>query len=133
MTLELGDVIARIGGDGGGGGPTPHRYVHDFGTTPIPTDSVITHEVPDVPEGATLVASLEWAGPETVELAVMMEHGADAAVGVAINAEGGFPPVNVVSTASGPERGLLNFMAVDEGFTATSLTAIIIPTIDEAT
>ena len=133
MTLALGDVIASIGGDGGGGGPVPHRYVHDFGPTPIPAGGPITHVVPDVPEGATLVATLEWDGPETGELAVIMEHGADAAVGVAIDMGTGLLPATVVSTASGPESGLLNFMAVDEGFTATSLTVIIIPTINEAT
>ena len=133
MTLALGNVIASIGGDGGGGGPVPHRYVHDFGPTPIPAGGALTHVVPDVPEGATMVATLEWDGPETGGFAVALDSGFDAAAGVALSADSGLLPVTVVSTASGPERGLFNFIALAEGYTATRLTVIIIPTINEAT
>lgn len=132
MTLELGDVIARIGGDGGGG-PVPLRYVYDLGDMPIATDGQSGFLVPDVPEEATLVASLEWAGPETGGPAVVVSHGDDHALGGALDAGSGFPPITVVSTASGGESGFLIFTAIAEGFTATSLTVIIIPTINEAT
>ena len=139
MALELGDVIAHIGGDGGGG-PVPHRYVHDFGPTPIPVTTsgdVLMHEVPDVPEGATLVVTLHWAGPETGGTGMMLAHVVDEAVafGLATEYDFGyearFPPVTVVATASGEEeeRGMFFFVAVAEGYTATKLEAIIIPAI----
>ena len=41
-------------------------------------------------------------------------------------------PVTVVSTTDGGSRGALIFTAAAEGFTATSLTVIIIPAINEA-
>lgn len=135
MTLELGDVIAQIGGDGGGGGPVPHRYVYDFGHAPIPVDGAIMHEVPDVPEGATLVVTLDWSGPEATEIggpAVTMWHAFDdvGALGVPVDPFGsGFLPITVVSTASGEERGSFAVAALTEGYTATTLTAIVIPAI----
>lgn len=135
MTLELGDVIAQIGGDGGGAGPTPHRYVHDFGPTPIPAGVGLSHVVPDVPEGATLVATLEWDGPETGGPGVIVSAGTAASVGVAINTGAGFIPVTIaesdVITADGGVTVIIQAGA--EGYTATRLTAIIIPTINEAT
>lgn len=138
MTLALGNVIASIGGDGGGG-VTPHRYVHDFGPTPIPAGGAILHKVPDVPEVATMVATLEWDGPGTGELAVIMEHGGDSAVGVAFDMGTGLLPATVVSNVDdrddpeNSERGVVSIQAVAEGYTAIRLTAIIIPTINEAT
>lgn len=142
MTLELGDVIAQIGGDGGGGGPVPHRYVYDFGHAPIPDDDVIMHEVPDVPEGATLVVTLEWAGPETFEPAVVLNHAPaswtgdkrpPSAIGFAAGYDSEFPefqPISVVATTSGKEEwGRFAITAVAEGYTATKLTVIVIPAI----
>ena len=133
MTLELGDVIAQIGGDGGGGGPVPSRHVYDLGDMPIDPGGNSEFLVPDVPEGATLVASLEWAGPETGGPAVMMEHGDDATLGATFGPGSGFLPITVVSTASGVGRGTFIFIAAAEGYTATSLTVIIIPAINEST
>ena len=132
MTLELGDVIARIGGDGGGGAAA-HRYVYDLGDMPIDPGGQSAFQVPDVPEGATLVATLEWTGPETGGLNVGMIHGDDAALGVTFGPGADFLPITVVATASGVDRGVISLFASAEGFTATSLTAIIIPTINEAT
>lgn len=111
----------------------PSRHVYDLGDMPIDPGGQSGFRVPDVPEGATMVATLEWTGPETGGPAVAMESGADAAFGVALNTGSGFLPVTVVSTASGGERGVLIFTAAAEGFTATSLTVIIIPTISETT
>lgn len=133
MTYALGDVIARIGGDGGGGGPVPHRYVHNFGPTPIPAGGAIAHVVPDVPEGATLVATLEWDGPETGGPGVIVSSGTAATVGLALNVGAGFFPVTIAaSDVNGSERGVVIIQAGDEGYTATRLTVIIIPTINEA-
>lgn len=133
MTLALGDVIAQIGGDGGGGGPVPSRHVYDLGDMPITTDGLSGFIVPDVPEGATLVATLEWDGPETGGPGVVVTAGTAAAAGVAINGGAGFFPVTVVGTAKGSERGAIGIQAGAEGYTATRLTAIIIPTINETT
>ena len=131
MALELGDVIARIGGDGGGGGPVPYRYVYDFGHAPIPVTldgDFLTHEVPDVPSGATLVATLEWHGPETLEPAVAMGHVFDPAWGLADTAIGvASLPLTVVTTAYGRTPGMFGVGALAEGCTATKLTVIIIP------
>ncbi|QGS35317.1 hypothetical protein FOB82_10615 [Corynebacterium xerosis] len=134
MTYALGDVIARIGGDGGGTVPTPHRYVHDFGPTPIPAGGALSHEVPGVPEGATLVATLEWDGPETGG-PVVVSSGTAAAVGVAMDFGDGFFPVTIAaSDVITTEGGVtVRIEAGAEGYTATRLTAIIIPTINEAT
>lgn len=139
MTLELGDVIARIGGDGGGG-PAPLRYVYDLGGQTIPVGESLLREV-DADTGDTVVATLEWDGAETGGLGVALMGSFTgvggyqaAAAGVAMRAEdGALVPVSIVGEVDPQGIAGVQIMSLADGWTATRLTVIVIPTINEAT
>lgn len=129
MTLELGEVIARIGG----GGPVPSRYVYDLGGQPIPTSGSITQAI-DANPGEVVAATLEWTGSPSGDPAVSLSNGAGAiSVGVSFPLDGveGPIPVSVIWVQREGVSPMIEIMANEGGYTATRLTVIVIPQIED--
>ena len=133
MTLALGDVIARIGGDGGGGAAA-RRYVHEFGQTPIPADGTALAVKVNAQPGETVVATLEWDGPATAQPVVVLQVEEGGGFGSAFPTDGGgLAPVTAIGkVAPVAEAGLVQVMSMGAAdYSAIRLTIIVIPTIEE--
>ena len=133
MTLELGDVIARIGGDSGGGGAAARRYVHEFGQTPIPADGTALAVKVNAQPGETVVATLEWDGPATAQPVVVLQVEEGGGFGSAFPTDGGgLAPVTAIGQAVDTEAGQIRVISMGAaGYSAIRLTFIVIPTIEE--
>ena len=125
-------MIARIGGDGGGGAAA-RRYVHEFGPTPIPADSTPLGAQVSVQPGETVVATLEWDGPATAQPVVVLQVEEGGGFGSAFPTDGGgLAPVSAIGQAVDTEAGQIRIISMGAaGYSAIRLTIIVIPTIEE--
>ena len=133
MTYTLGDVIAQIGGDGGGG-PIPRRHVYDLGGQPIPTSGAITQAI-DANPGDVVAATLEWTGTPSMSPAVSITNIAGSiAIGVPFPLDGGegLIPASIIWVQREGFAPMIEIVAGEGGYTATRLTVIVIPQIEDA-